>query len=76
MFLKQCTAGSVVEFGKYYDQNNVSKEPLKWLVTAVSDGRAQLISEKAVDCRKYHESYTGVTWKECSLRRWLNDDFF
>ena len=76
MFLKQCTAGSVVEFGKYYDQNNVSKEPLKWLVTAVCDGRAQLISEKAVDCRKYHESYTGVTWKECSLRRWLNDDFF
>ena len=66
MFLKQCTAGSVVEFGKYYDQNNVSKEPLKWLVTAVCDGRAQLISEKAVDCRKYHErQYETTSTNEC-----------
>ena len=35
-----------------------------------------LITEKLIDCRAYHEQWTSITWEECDLRKWLNEDFF
>ena len=34
-----------------------------------------VISKYALDCQPYNTSYTDVTWKTCSLRKWLNNTF-
>ena len=41
----------------------------------MKDGKALVISKYALDCKQYNTNYTDVTWEDCTLRRWLNNDF-
>lgn len=56
--------GDVIFFGK----NN-------WEVLAIQDRMALIISCDSVCQKPYHHSRTSVTWENCSLRKWLNDEF-
>lgn len=64
-----------VEFGRYPQGSKGEEEPLFWRVLAVDEKakRALLITEKVIDCRKYHDE--SITWAECDLRKWLNEKF-
>ena len=75
--LKNIKVGSYINFGAYERDNNTSngKEDIEWLVLEVKDGKALVISKYALDCQPYNTSYTDVTWKTCTLRKWLNNDF-
>jgi hypothetical protein len=37
--------------------------------------RALLVTEKLIDCVKYHETYEDITWEYCTLRKWMNGEF-
>lgn len=63
-------------FGNYPQGANGEIQPIEWRVLAVKDGRALVISEKLLDYVPYHERYTDVTWENCTLRGWLNSDFW
>ena len=69
--------GSCISFGHYEQDNDLTngKEPISWRVLAKENGKALLISEYALDCKPYNETYTEVTWETCTLRQWLNHDF-
>ena len=77
-FLKSVEAGDTVTFGTYEQDDNISngKEDIEWLVLAKEENKIFVISDKALDCKLYDTSYTSVTWETCSLRAWLNNDFF
>ena len=67
--------GDEVIFGKYHG------EEIEWLVIGknflVDEGkiRVELLSKYALDCKPFNDD--GVSsWEECSLRKWLNDDFY
>jgi hypothetical protein len=50
-----------------------------WRVLAVEDGKALLISEDIIDLRAYNQGSdvdTETSWADCTLRAWLNNDFF
>jgi len=69
--------GDIVQFGRY-EQDNITtdgKEKIDWRVLAVEKGKALLLSEKILDCKPYNKTDTDVTWKTCTLRSWLNNDF-
>ena len=76
--LMNANAGDIVFFGSYEQDNNASngKEDIEWLVLAKEDNRLLVISQYALDCRQYNTSKTKVTWESCTLRQWLNKDFF
>lgn len=59
-----------VEFG-----TNAGK-PMLWRVLEVSRDTAYLLSEEAVVNRQYHDQRVKTTWKDCSLRKWLNGAFY
>lgn len=70
--------GSIYTFGSYeqdYDFTN-GPEPIQWKVLDVQDGKALLLSQDALIRLQYHPRETGATWKDCTLRQWLNDDFY
>lgn len=70
-------AGDQVTFGAYEqdrDKDN-GAEPIEWLVLAVEDNKALLISRYALDCEPYSTSEGEVTWEKSYIRRWLNDKF-
>ena len=75
--LKNSKVGDIVYFGTYEQDNDTSngKENIEWLVLAKENNRVLVISDKALDCQKYNSSYTDVTWENCTLRKWLNNDF-
>lgn len=67
--------GDYFFFGSY-PQSTDQPEPIKWLVLDAGDGKALAISEMLLDCKLYNKQYVKTTWSECSLREWLNDDFY
>ena len=70
--------GESVILGSYEQDNNTvnGKESVAWRVLAIETGKALLISEKILDARAYNEDAKDLTWETCSLRTWLNNDFF
>lgn len=71
-------AGDRLAFGAWEQDNDPDNgpEPIEWQVLAVEDGRALLLSEYALEARPYNETYRNVTWGGCTLRAWLNGEFF
>ena len=71
--------GDVIIFGTYEQDNNEGdgSEPIEWIVlTADDDNHALVISKYGLDCRPYNLKNAHVTWKTCTLRAWLNQDFY
>ena len=74
--------GSVIQFGRY-PQNSNFPEPITWRIIDIQCRYILLISDRVLDCRKYHygakgnirKSDEGVVWKNCMLRKWLNTEF-
>ena len=71
------TVGSIITFGAYEQDNDTTngKEPIEWIVLNVQDSRSLVISRYALDCQRFNKWNTSVTWENCSLRKWLNEDF-
>ncbi len=70
--------GSLVSFGRFEQDNNLKngKEAIQWRVLDVDDETALLISEVVLALRPYHSQVQPVNWDMCSLRSWLNQDFY
>ena len=39
------------------------------------DNKILLLSKYGLDCGIYDEDYRKITWENCTLREWLNDEF-
>lgn len=76
--IKSAEIGSVYTFGTYEQDNNQSngKEDIEWIILDKKELSILVISKQALDCKQYNESYTDVTWENCSLRKWLNGTFY
>ena len=79
--------GDFFSFG-HYEQDNEEwpvprRESIIWQVADIQDGKALVISKDVLDAKAYNDKNTirelfkiDTTWEECSLRKWLNEDFF
>lgn len=70
--------GDYIKFGKYEQDNNTSngKEAIEWLVLDVQGDKALVISKYALDAQPYNKTDENITWEKCTLRSWLNNDFY
>lgn len=64
-----------IYFGNYYQKNSSKKEPIKWRVLSVEGDQALILADKVLDCQPYNKTKGNVTWEDCTLRKWLNNDF-
>ncbi len=63
--------GDEITFGSYADQE------LQWIVLDVNDeGDALVITKYVIDMIPYNQDAKNVTWETCTLRAWLNADFY
>lgn len=69
--------GDIITFGQYEQDGNEDNGPedIEWVVLSVDDEKALVVSKYALDCRPYNIENADVTWENCSLRTWLNNDF-
>ncbi len=47
-------------------------QPIKWRVLSTDGKEALLMSDKALDDKKYNTEYEAVTWETCTMRSFLN----
>ena len=68
--------GQVIEFGSYDgDKDKFNrKEPIEWIVLDVDEDEsaALLLSKYCLE----KQEWNGGIWETCSLRKWLNDEFY
>ena len=57
--------GDIIPFSKY-----------SWRVLDIQDGKALILSERVIEKRLYHSSWAAVTWETCTLRQYLNGEFY
>ncbi len=71
-------AGDVLTFGSYEQDNNLSNgaEPISWLVLKADGYVTEMIAQNGLDSQPFHNEYVPITWKDCSLRTWLNTEFY
>ena len=69
--------GDSISFGNYFLSNDTEKEPIEWRILDVDSDRQAilLLSKYIIDAQPYHETGNAITWKDSTLRTWLNDDF-
>jgi hypothetical protein len=63
--MEDINIGSLISFGSF-----------KWRVLDIQNDTALVITEDIIEQRSYHDAYTDITWAECSLRRYLNGEFY
>ena len=51
-------------------------ERIKWRVLQNDGNTLFVVADKGLDCKDYHDPGTSITWENCTLREWLNSDFY
>jgi hypothetical protein len=54
-----------LQFGKY-----------QWRVLDIQDDKALLLTEDIIEMRPYNATREAITWEKCTLRHYLNDEFY
>lgn len=67
-----------IQFGNYTQQLSYGPMPVEWVVLSVDEpnNRALLFSRYVLNMRRYHGSYSYVSWAKCESRSWLNESFY
>ena len=64
-----------VKMGKYL-QNGAEPEPVQWKVLGKENGKVLLLAENGLEALPFNKERKTVSWKESSIRQWLNEDFY
>jgi hypothetical protein len=57
--------GSIIPFGGY-----------DWRILDIKNDTILIITEYIIEQRAYHDAYKDITWDDCSLRKYLNGEFY
>jgi hypothetical protein len=63
--VKNFSIGSIISFGGY-----------NWRILDIKSNASLIITEELIEQRPYHDKYIGITWADCSLRKYLNGEFY
>lgn len=73
---EELEVGDIVEFGRFSQANATDLQSIKWMTIKRTADSVLLISLFGLDARPYHVNNEPVTWAHCTLRHWLNTEFF
>jgi len=59
------SVGDVIQFGGY-----------DWKVLDILDGKMFILSDTVLKDKAYNEEWGELTWETCTLRKYLNNDFY
>ena len=74
--LKSIKVDDKITFGVWYQSSKDNKEDIEWQVLAKKGKKILVLTTSAIDCKPFNKIEKPTTWADCSLRKWLNDEFF
>ena len=75
--VKTPAKGDLVLFGSFEQdaENGNGPEPICWSVMDAENDRVLLLCRDVLLAAPFHETRENITWKDCTLRSFLNTDF-
>lgn len=75
-FYKEGIANYIANGRRIVQLGSYKGSPISWIMLEKKDGKALLLSEHVLDKIPYNNrQHKAVTWEQCTLRSWLNNDF-
>lgn len=77
-FLVGADVGDTVTFGTYEQNNNYSdgNENIEWVVIDKQEDKIMVVSKYIIAEQPFNTTNEGhISWENCTLRKWLNNDF-
>ncbi len=70
--------GDIIKIGSYEQDNDLSngKEPIEWIVLSNNGSELFVLSKYGLDYKPMNDYHGDLSWESCSLRTWLNNDFY
>ncbi len=68
--------GECFKFGRYPQGPNGEIKPITWRVLQREKDYLLVVSEKGLECRAYNTDIVTMDWASCTLRSWLNSEFY
>lgn len=62
--------------GDKFVMGNYKGEDVTWRILDIEGDNYFVVSEYAIDVVPYNVEREEVTWEECTMRTWLNEDFY
>lgn len=66
----------IAEIGDHICFGNYCGEDIIWRVLYKNQNNLLLITEYVIEAKEYNSDLEYLTWEECDLRQWLNNDFY
>lgn len=63
----------IIEFGRCWKGTGLENVPIEWIVLNETDEYLFVVSKQVVVSEMFDE--TTANWKDCSIRKWLNNEF-
>ena len=67
--------GEELRLGSYYYDVSGQKQDIVWQVLDIIEDRALIVSRDVLTFKLFNNDWGKMVWEECSLRKWLNEDF-
>ena len=67
--------GEELRLGSYCYDVSGQKRDIVWQVLDIIEDRALIVSREVLAFKRFNEDWGRMTWENCSLRKWLNEDF-
>lgn len=76
--LVTCESGDIITFGTYEQDGQLSNgnEDIEWIVIMRDGNKALVISKYCLEQKPFNSILASVTWKDSTIRTWLNNDFY
>ena len=68
--------GELFEFGRYPQGADGEIMPISWRVLQREKKHLLVIAEQCLDGKPYNAEHCTIEWAECTLRHWLNSEFY
>ena len=70
--------GATISFGRYLQRIDTYPEPVLWEITKKDETgtKALLVAKSVLDAQPYHSEEVDISYADCALRTWLNNEFY
>lgn len=71
------SVGDVFYFGTYEQDDDIEngKEVIAWQILSKDGSSVMAITKDLIDCMPYNTDSQSLFWDDCTLQRWLNNEF-
>lgn len=75
-YLSAANVGDIVNFGECNNGLLNTNGPILWIVLKKENGKILLLSKDVLTSKPYNSLKESTTWKDTTLREWLNQTFY